>query len=1224
MKILAIRLRNLNSLFGSWSIDLTIPEYVSSGIFAITGPTGAGKSTILDAISLALFARTPRLGHVSKGSNEIMSRRAGDCFAEVDFTTSHGSYRCHWAQHRARRSPDGDLQPPRHEIVDATTNAVLETRSKEVGRLVEQLTGMDYDRFTRSILLAQGEFAAFLQAEADQRAPILEQITGTAIYSRISIAVHERTSEERKKAALCRERLGSITLLDEDEEQQIQASINECTVQAAARLVQIGKLDAALHHLAHVESLQQQRSETGQQLQTLRQRRDEARPDLLRYDRGQRAQSLVAEYSIYAQQQGQVAALAAKIEVLAPAIEAMRLTQQQCADEHAAACQQVQESLALQQQQSEVIKVIRGLDQSLGEKKQQLDQQMARQHEQTAEKQGLAREHQQLERRLAETRGQLDQLTTFFREHPADSILVEQMAGLRHMIHQLAAQEETRHQLEQALKQTLTQQAKHQQQLAQLCQQEAQAAHILSRRQQHLKELTARYDAILEGMPLPDWRLRAEQENLRLQQLEKTQELLARQQSFVEEQRQIEHALAVLRGEEQRQREELKTLEQTQALQQQLVTQYELNHQLALRMRNLYEERQHLTEGEPCPLCGSLQHPWAVEVPQVDASSEALTKARLELEHTQEALAQKRESQIALVKDREHHQQTCASIHQQHTQLEQIAHPLLIQLVMDKQSDPLPLVIQALKQSQDKRNKTQQHLQSLDHLESERQRLRLQTEEAGNALVNLRHHLQEARHTEEITGQERRRIEQQMAVEKQALEHLHADLLRQIEPLGLSQCVPGNAQALLTQLEARLHVWKTKQSQLDQLERHQLEAQGALEKQELLLTALDQNITQQRAEIEALTKEQARLSGQREVLFGNRNPDAEERQLSALVQQHRENEQQLLAQRHSLDKQMHAQSDQLRLSHQELAELQEQAQATAANVSERILAAGFGDLEEYRQALLPQDQLARLAVLQKELETSQSVLDARLMELDKAVARALEEGAHHDAQEREELMAERERLKQAHAELQQQIGADRERFAGNNKRKQQYYDQRQTLAAQEKELERWELLHLLIGSADGKKFRIFAQGLTFEVMISHANRQLRKMSDRYILLRDPQEPLALQVIDTYQAGEMRSTRNLSGGESFLVSLALSLGLSAMASHNVRVDSLFLDEGFGTLDEEALDTALQTLAELRQSGKLIGIISHVPALKECIDTQIQVLPGTGGNSRLIGPGCNRLA
>ncbi|MDD2310733.1 MAG: SbcC/MukB-like Walker B domain-containing protein, partial [Desulfuromonadaceae bacterium] len=171
--------------------------------------------------------------------------------------------------------------------------------------------------------------------------------------------------------------------------------------------------------------------------------------------------------------------------------------------------------------------------------------------------------------------------------------------------------------------------------------------------------------------------------------------------------------------------------------------------------------------------------------------------------------------------------------------------------------------------------------------------------------------------------------------------------------------------------------------------------------------------------------------------------------------------------------------------------------------------------------------------------------------------------------------------------------------------------------------DRWERLHSLIGSGDGKKFRNFAQGLTFELMVAHANRQLQKMSDRYILVRDGAEPLELNVIDNYQAGEIRSTKNLSGGESFIVSLALSLGLSSMASRNVRVDSLFLDEGFGTLDEDALETALETLSGLQQDGKLIGIISHVPALKERIGTQIQVEAGSAGRSSLSGPGCRRV-
>ena len=173
---------------------------------------------------------------------------------------------------------------------------------------------------------------------------------------------------------------------------------------------------------------------------------------------------------------------------------------------------------------------------------------------------------------------------------------------------------------------------------------------------------------------------------------------------------------------------------------------------------------------------------------------------------------------------------------------------------------------------------------------------------------------------------------------------------------------------------------------------------------------------------------------------------------------------------------------------------------------------------------------------------------------------------------------------------------------------------------QQRECSRWDLLHEIIGSADGKKYRNFAQGLTLEIVIGYANRQLQKMTDRYLLIRDETQPLELNVIDNYQAGEIRSTKNLSGGESFIVSLSLALGLSHMAGENVRVDSLFLDEGFGMLDEEALDTALETLAGLQQEGKLIGMISHVPALKERIGTRIQVTPQTGGRSRISGPGC----
>ena len=224
MKILTVRFKNLNSLAGEWLIDFTDPHFTSSGIFAIVGATGAGKSTILDAISLALYGRTPRLKQISKSSNEIMSRQTGECYSEVAFVSSKGNFRAYWSQRRARKNADGELQAPCHEFVSAETDKVLASKLKDVAEKVSEATGMNFDQFTRSMLLAQGDFSKFLQASSDQRAPILEQITGTEIYSLISKQVHLQTSAQEKKLEQLRQELDSLHILSPEE---IQGLHNE-------------------------------------------------------------------------------------------------------------------------------------------------------------------------------------------------------------------------------------------------------------------------------------------------------------------------------------------------------------------------------------------------------------------------------------------------------------------------------------------------------------------------------------------------------------------------------------------------------------------------------------------------------------------------------------------------------------------------------------------------------------------------------------------------------------------------------------------------------------------------------------------------------------------------------------------------------------------------------------------------------------------------------------
>jgi exonuclease SbcC len=259
-----------------------------------------------------------------------------------------------------------------------------------------------------------------------------------------------------------------------------------------------------------------------------------------------------------------------------------------------------------------------------------------------------------------------------------------------------------------------------------------------------------------------------------------------------------------------------------------------------------------------------------------------------------------------------------------------------------------------------------------------------------------------------------------------------------------------------------------------------------------------------------------------------------------------------------------------------------------------------------------------LAVRRKTLEETAAALAARRQDRESALAKA--QAKKITTATKEVLIREIENLDTQREALQSRSGALSEQLGQIAKARARQAELLAEGDAQAAVCERWGRLHDLIGSADGKKFRIFAQGLTFEQVVAYANQELIKMSDRYIMVRDPEGPLNLLMVDDYQGGVLRATDNLSGGESFLVSLALALGLAKMASRNVRLDSLFLDEGFGALDEESLESALDTLGSLHQEGKLIGIISHVTALKERIPVQIEVVAGKNGRSRLEGPGC----
>ena len=221
MRILRLNGKNINSLRGDISIDFE--EFLKdNSLFAITGPTGSGKSTILDIISCALYGETPRL----KNPNNLMSKHTGECFCEVEFEVRGKVYRSSWSLKRAYRKPDGKFQTPKMEIADVETNRILSSKIKEVPKYVEKLSGLDFEKFTKSMMLAQGAFDAFLKAKESDRSSLLEKITGTFIYKEISEKVYEEFKTQEREIDLEKSRLEDIKIFSDNELKEKNTTLN--------------------------------------------------------------------------------------------------------------------------------------------------------------------------------------------------------------------------------------------------------------------------------------------------------------------------------------------------------------------------------------------------------------------------------------------------------------------------------------------------------------------------------------------------------------------------------------------------------------------------------------------------------------------------------------------------------------------------------------------------------------------------------------------------------------------------------------------------------------------------------------------------------------------------------------------------------------------------------------------------------------------------------------
>ena len=1078
MRIEKVTFKNLNSLAGTWRIDFTDERYVQDGIFAITGPTGAGKSTVLDAICLALYGQTPRLNTISKSTNEIMTRQTGDCFAEVVFSTAKGRFRSHWSQRRARNKADGALQAAKQELVNLDTNEIVNLK-KGIADKIGELTGLDFKRFTRSMLLAQGDFAAFLKATSDERASILEKITGMEIYAEISAKVYRRSDEERKKLEALQAKMGDIEILPDSEREQKEAARDALVREEAELLKSHQQTRDCLAWLQNIAALKNGQADLQKSL-------DQCDNDILAFEPSLRqlhrasdaakADSAYGNLSAYRQTLQNVNEKLHEAKRQEPAL----LKASKEAEDLTAAKKALwDKAVEVQKTEAPTIAKVRLMDAGIKTKEDDLALSQkaidSLNHTLSESRKDLDVKKQERQKLEAE----LQTLELFLKDHANDRELLQSFSGFESTVRHIV-------ELDTDIRKSQSRLGKEEKRREDAQKKFNEGKAFIAQKQNELARMDERIITI-------------------------TQELAS-----------------LLKGET-----EISLSSRLDALKEQ-------RHYRQL-IQKLEDHRKELKDGEPCPLCGAHDHPYALgNVPLIDE--------------------------------------------------------------VQKQIDSLAGLLSQVKETQNSLNQQKETASA--------QRLLIADLQTKSLAISKEIEL----------------IDEQIRNAKTELSEKYAKRNTEIEAFYESVAGFGISKSMalseaISNLRQRKTQWTETETSYGQKSTVFQQLCSKIRETEALLAEKEKVLNEKSVEFDQLQKSLSEDRQERFSLFGQKDPVIEAaRQQNDIdtAKQVFDNAQSAAQTKREAYREV---CSAIQTYQSQIQDLNTQVLESEKLFAEKLKEGCFTSEKEYLDSRLPSEQIQALQNKEKALSDRKSRLVGQMDENSKALEgelnRQLTEKTNEELQvQLADITARQNTLRQTLSDLQVHLKNDdlaREKVKGFRKE----YETQQTV------VDHWSALSELIGSADGKKFRNYAQGITFETMIAHANQALMKMSDRYLLLRSEEDGLQLQVQDNYQAGAIRSTKNLSGGESFIVSLALALGLSKMASSNVQVESLFLDEGFGTLDEEALDSALKTLAGLHRQGKLIGVISHVQALKDRIGTQIAVTPKSLGRSTISGPGVTAL-
>ena len=1199
MKILRLSLNNLASLAGTHVINFEDEPLAQAGLIAITGKTGAGKSTLLDAMCLALYDEIPRLRGATgsltdtagkeislKDSKHILRRGTTSGFAELEFIAlDQKRYSARWQIRRAHNKVDGNLKVER-AITCLDEQRVLNQRISEATPIVEQLIGLSFEQFTRAVLLAQSEVGAFLKAKDHERADLLEYLTNSQIFTEVSKRAAVKFSEIKQKRTDLENVMGHVVLLSDEALKDLETQQHDLSQQLAL-LTQTEKLyenDVKWHKDCHELYASTQAKKEIYDVQVDADLKLASQKQLLKHL--DEFQTIREQFVLRQQADTELKNLNQQLLKFEPNLQQAEYAQQQAISQQ----QQAEKDLQAWQQHVEQLKsqleIAAQLQHEISSKLQQytaLDAAQKLFAEQQI--QPVQNDLNQLTAQLATEQQQQQHLQQQFKQTAAWANFDDNLAlTLQRLQDYLQLEQQLRQQnptLFQSALDTLIEQQQHtQQQLL-----------VWEKQYQHPEQL--------------EQQLTAEQQQL--QHALKSVHVLERLQQALE---QWQQQTTLFEQLQQRQQETLSLQQQTQTQIQTQQQQVQITEQALQQLQQIFEQqrllqhqsvqdlRAQLKPNEACMVCGSHEHPF---IQHENLLSDALNQlqdqqlqqAKTEFEHAQKQLQQLERARSQY--DATYHQQQQRSLELQQ-QLEQ--QQTLVQQLATSLSLDLDAALPVAKQIEH----VQQHWatthQSTQHLQQSIQ-------QANDTLKQWRNAAQQAEQLKYAIQQR-----QDLA---QRLQPILSLLDAEQKLAWLNQPIEYYQHAL-QQLEQRHHL-QQQQVQLsktiEQLTQQQQQVQEKLlflQQQHAEKTLQLQQIktagSELRDQIKQLTRTHAGCEYQTYQEW-QQALDQQQQQLNLALSTQRtvlnQAEQvlkDLQLQKHGLDSRIQQRMQQHTECQQHIATWQATHTHFQTSVIDECLQISYAEHQQIRNMLQQQ---------QNSLESAKTAWQTLEEQYQKHLKQQPQLSFDEVTTRLAALQTDKAKQQQNYNEIEAQLRLN----STNQGIFATYQTQIENIKAEEY---RWGRIYDLIGHKEGTKFKKIAQEHHLDILVEYANQQLLPLSSRYQLHRIP-DSLGLAIIDLDMNSEIRPVLSLSGGETFLVSLALALAIANMASGSMKLESLFIDEGFGTLDPTSLHMVMNALDHLQSQGRKVVLISHIQEMHERIPVQIQVKPVGAGASEV---------